>query len=102
MAKWADIKNGVVDTVWLEKPEDRSDLIECGDNVFSGFIYKDGIFSPSVEEEVSRMTAERNRYKEFRAAEYPSFADQFDLLYHGGYDAWRAAVQSVKDKYPKV
>ena len=40
-------------------------------------------------------------YKELRRAEYPSFADQFDLLYHGGYDAWRASIQSVKDKYPK-
>jgi hypothetical protein len=36
-----------------------------------------------------------------RAAEYPSFADQFDLLYHGGYDAWKAAIDTVKDKYPK-
>lgn len=40
-------------------------------------------------------------YSEKRAAEYPSFADQFDLLYHGGYDAWKAAIQAVKDKYPK-
>ena len=40
-------------------------------------------------------------YQGQRAAEYPSYADQFDLLYHGGYDAWKAAVQAVKDKYPK-
>jgi hypothetical protein len=40
-------------------------------------------------------------YKELRAAEYPSFADQFDTLYHGGYDAWKATIQAVKDKYPK-
>ena len=40
-------------------------------------------------------------YKEQRAAEYPSFADQFDLLYHGGYDAWKAAIDAVKNKYPK-
>lgn len=40
-------------------------------------------------------------YQGQRAAEYPSFADQFDLLYHGGYDAWKAAIQTVKDKYPK-
>ena len=42
-----------------------------------------------------------NAYKDQRAAEYPSFADQFDLLYHGGMDAWKAAIQAVKDKYPK-
>lgn len=40
-------------------------------------------------------------YAEKRAAEYPSFADQFDLLYHGGYDAWKAAIDAVKNKYPK-
>lgn len=42
-----------------------------------------------------------NLYQIQRAAEYPSFADQFDLLYHGGYDAWKGVVQAIKDKYPK-
>lgn len=36
-----------------------------------------------------------------RKTEYPSIEDQFDLLYHGGYDAWRETIQAVKDKYPK-
>lgn len=40
-------------------------------------------------------------YADKRAAEYPSTADQFDLLYHGGYDAWKAAIDAVKTKYPK-
>lgn len=60
----------------------------------------------SAEEIATRVAAEEARlaaipYTEKRAAEYPSFADQFDLLYHGGYDAWKAAIQAVKDKYPK-
>jgi hypothetical protein len=42
-----------------------------------------------------------NAYKAKRAAEYPSITDQLDLLYHGGIDAWKAAIQTVKDKYPK-
>ncbi len=42
-----------------------------------------------------------NAYKAKRAAKYPSFADQFDLLYHGGYDAWKAAIDAVKQEYPK-
>ena len=41
-------------------------------------------------------------YKQQRAAEYPSIVDQLDTLYHGGYDAWRATIQAVKDKYPKT
>jgi hypothetical protein len=36
-----------------------------------------------------------------RQAEYPSFADQFDTIFHDGLDAWKAQIQAVKDKYPK-
>lgn len=42
-----------------------------------------------------------NAYKAKRAAEYPPVVDQLDLLYHGGMDAWKTAIQAVKDKYPK-
>lgn len=51
--------------------------------------------------EAAQAEAARTEYQRQRAAEYPSFADQFDLLYHGGIDAWKAAIQAVKDKYPK-
>jgi hypothetical protein len=56
-----------------------------------------------VEAEHERLKAkyEAEEYRRKRAAEYPSFADQFDLLYHGGYDAWKAAIDAVKTKYPK-
>lgn len=40
-------------------------------------------------------------YADYRQSEYPTYADQFDLLYHGGYDAWKAAIDEVKTKYPK-
>lgn len=43
----------------------------------------------------------KTEYQRQRAAEYPSFEDQFDLIYHGGIDAWKAAIKFVKDKYPK-
>ena len=42
-----------------------------------------------------------NAYKYARAREYPSFADQFDKIFHEGIDAWKAEIQAVKDKYPK-
>jgi len=56
-----------------------------------------------VEYDPALVDAEiaKTEYKRQRAAEYPSFADQFDLLYHGGYDAWKAAIDAVKTKYPK-
>jgi hypothetical protein len=40
-------------------------------------------------------------YKYKRQQAYPSIADQLDLMYHGGYDAWKAAIQSVKEEFPK-
>ena len=40
-------------------------------------------------------------YKDKRANEYPSIVDQLDTLYHGGYDAWKASIDVVKNKYPK-
>jgi hypothetical protein len=41
-------------------------------------------------------------YAQKRASEYPSIPDQLDLLFHGGMDAWKAVIQTVKDKYPKA
>jgi len=41
-------------------------------------------------------------YAAQRRAAYPSYADQFDTLYHEGYDAWRATIEAVKDAYPKA
>lgn len=57
-----------------------------------------------LERELLRLQSEyeANEYQRQRAAEYPSFADQFDLLYHGGYDAWKAEIDKIKNKYPKV
>jgi hypothetical protein len=40
-------------------------------------------------------------YQDQRKKEYPSFAEQFDTLYHGGYDAWKATIDAIKLKYPK-
>jgi hypothetical protein len=40
-------------------------------------------------------------YKYQRAAEYPSFADQFDTIFHDGIDAWKEQINTIKEKYPK-
>jgi hypothetical protein len=56
-----------------------------------------------IEDEVVRLIAldESLEYQRLRSKEYPSFADQFDLLYHGGYDTWKSSIDAVKSKYPK-
>lgn len=55
----------------------------------------------AYDEAAVQAEIDANAYKDKRAKEYPSTADQFDLLYHGGYDAWKAAIDAVKNKYPK-
>ena len=55
----------------------------------------------TYDEATVQAYIDANAYKEQRARAYPSFADQFDLLYHGGYDAWKAAIDAVKEEYPK-
>jgi hypothetical protein len=54
------------------------------------------------EAEALRPQPQELTYKQLRAIEYPSIPDQLDLLFHGGMDAWKTAIQAVKDKYPKV
>ena len=56
-----------------------------------------------VNEEIVRLQAEYDalEYQRQRAVNYPSFAEQFDTLYHGGYDAWKASIDAVKSQFPK-
>tara|TARA_A100001518_G_C1200152_1_gene43816 strand:+ start:82 stop:318 length:237 start_codon:yes stop_codon:yes gene_type:complete len=68
-------------------------------------------FTAEEEAEFDKMEADfaakkadyaaNHKYKDDRAAEYPSFADQFDLIYHSGIDAWKAKIKETKDKFPK-
>lgn len=43
-----------------------------------------------------------DEYQRQRATAYPSIQDQLDMLYHGGYDAWKASIEEVKNKFPKT
>lgn len=56
-----------------------------------------------LDDEIARLQAEAsaNAYKAKRAAAYPSYADQFDTIFHEGIDAWKAQIQAVKDRFPK-
>ena len=46
---------------------------------------------------------EAKEYQRSRASEYPSIGEQLDMIYHAGQggDTFQAAIQAVKDKYPK-
>jgi hypothetical protein len=73
---------------------------------YEGIIWHDKRPLPSqeaVDAEFARLQAEYDskEYQRKRAAEYPSYADQFDTIFHEGLDAWKAQIQAVKNKYPK-
>ena len=41
-------------------------------------------------------------YAERRKQEYPSVEDQLDILYHDGYDVWKATIKEIKDRLFKT
>tara|TARA_B100001094_G_scaffold2971_1_gene2649 strand:+ start:316 stop:897 length:582 start_codon:yes stop_codon:yes gene_type:complete len=79
-----------------------------GNNSYSQLDWLDTKQTKPTEEEIVQKIAELTyqreveAYKQQRAAEYPSYADQFDKIFHEGVDAWKADIQAVKDTYPKV
>jgi len=78
------------------------------DNEYSGLEWHNGHgFDKPTEEELVQKAAELeyqeevNEYQRQRAAEYPSYPDQFDKIYHSGVNAWKSDIKLIKDKYPK-
>jgi hypothetical protein len=55
----------------------------------------------AYDEAAVQAYIDANAYKGQRAAAYPSIVDQLDLLYHGGMEAWKAAITAVKEEFPK-
>ena len=76
-------------------------------DAIEGLVWHDDISTRPTDveilEEVERQKNlyKYNEYKRLRALEYPSIAEQFDTLYHEGYDGWKASVDAIKLKYPK-
>ena len=50
--------------------------------------------------EALRTAQEANAWRRGRLEEYGSLTDQLDEMFHD-FDAWKARIQAVKNKYPK-
>jgi hypothetical protein len=52
---------------------------------------------------IAPVPMEPRTYDSNRRKEYPSIGDQLDMIFHAGLggDEFQAAIQAVKDKYPK-
>lgn len=78
----------------------------CDGDCYEGLTWRNEEYKPTEEEIVQKIAEldyqeEVEEYKQQRAAEYPSYADQFDKIFREGVDAWKADIQAIKDKYPK-
>ena len=56
-----------------------------------------------IQAKLTELQAEYDalQYQRDRAANFPSWQEQMDLLYHGGVDALKAELKKTKDKFPK-
>tara|TARA_R100000234_G_C4970137_1_gene165798 strand:- start:17 stop:313 length:297 start_codon:yes stop_codon:yes gene_type:complete len=77
-----------------------------GGNDLSEYQFHDGQTPPTQAEVDAKIKEQENEYEKqayarSRQEEYPSYADQFDTIYHQGIDAWKAEIKKVKDANPK-
>jgi hypothetical protein len=57
--------------------------------------------SVTYDETAVQSYIDAHAYIAKRQQAYPSIADQLDLIYHQGLDAWKSAIQAVKEEFPK-
>jgi len=55
----------------------------------------------TYDESVVQAYIDAHAYIAKRQQAYPSIPDQLDILYHSGFDAWKSAIQAVKEEFPK-
>ena len=101
------MKITIVEALIALKP--KAQFILRGDT-YAGLEWLDETQTKPTEEEIVQKIAELEykkeveAYKQQRAAEYPSMAEQQDMQFHdavNGTTTWKDAIQAVKDKYPK-
>ncbi len=99
---YAQILNGKIHFIFTsnELPEWNENAIEViditGRGVQVGWLYENGVFSPPAKPIIP--------YYALRMPEYPPFTDYLDGVVKGDQaqiDAYIAACQAVKTKYPK-
>jgi hypothetical protein len=86
---------------------DANAQVSVDGNSLDSITWHDGnpnsITNEQITAKQTELQADYNakKYQRDRAAEYPSWEDQLDKIYHDGVDAWKADIKAIKDKYPK-
>ena len=78
----------------------------CKDNDYDTIVWtnpEESVSKKDLESKVAELqkAEDANQYQRDRADAFPSYADQFDTIYHQGIDAWKAEIKKVKDAHPK-
>jgi len=55
----------------------------------------------AIQAKLKELIADYDAKQYQRDRQYPSTADQLDLLYHQGIEGWKAEIKKVKDAHPK-
>ena len=91
----------------LLKLKPNAEWTWTGDS-YEGLNWLDQNQTKPTEQEILDKQAElqadynSKEYQRKRAAEYPSYGDQMDYIYHNGIDAWKTdMIDPIKAKYPK-
>ena len=75
--------------------------------VYANLVIHDDTKAKPTEKELTDALVKQQsdfdalQYSRDRAESYPSYADQFDLLYHSGVAGLKAELKKTKDKFPK-
>ena len=91
------LDNNVIDILETEfEVHESMSWVDCDDTIKVGYTYSNGNF-------IAPQEAEALTYAQLRASEYPNIGDQLDMIFRAGLggDEFQAAIQAVKDKYPK-
>lgn len=76
-------------------------------NKYETLKWYDESIAPPTEEEIKVeyekliRDFESKEYYRLRGLTYPSVVEQLDIMYHEGFEGWRAKIQEIKDRYPK-
>jgi len=73
------------------------------DYIKSGLVPISDTALATLREEQEQARLDALTYEEKRKAEYPTIADQLDMIYHAkvGGDEFQSTIKAIKDKYPK-
>lgn len=105
-------KEEVVRALMLYSPQAKWLIKQSADplNVnYSDIEWNDSFYTLPTEEKLLDLIQQSKRadssdisYQIKRKNSYPSVEEQLDYIFHNGVDAWKARIQNIKDKYPKV